>query len=403
MATVSDTNLLTRRKGAALLNLQETPMLAYPVTGYVLIDSDPQKANGHVEMGNTRDHFPEWPDDSVVKVRPGGTPLKNLLRFRCRSRQRSYDIDGKYDTTTWASALSVLVGLVGVGTVNDSAIWSGGDNKPYSDATLVENLYQGQVEDPPGSGNFRDSWRITEYVHEYDDSGGVGTFVVISSSVIADSPTQNTTGNPFLGNNTTFGGQDFSDLYFYSTYSGSVLDYGELIENHSNDDVSYSDKDVYFSCRSDDQDEHGLELHLELDVAMGSRIQYKTPTTRTYLANSYTFKHADSDLIYGPATRVETQGRWVYEPDATTCGTCWYKDKEIEVEVTFKKAQVTHTNNDSGGGTASLGSWSAHSTQSFTLTLPDSTAATELGSTFTFPEEDGYVVAISDIRLVSIT
>jgi hypothetical protein len=308
-------------------------------------------------------------------------------------------MQGYQSEAQWAASL--VVGLGAGYEVYQSNIWTSGDDLAYSQLTLIENRYRGQVEDPPGSGNYRDSWDIVEFLY----TSSINIYDTLTVSSVTDSPTPNTSGDAFIGNNTTFGGENFADIYYYATYGGAVLDYDEMIENFSTVDWNYSDKTVSFSCRQSSQAEHDLEAYLYIQTGGDNRVKYKAPSIATTPSNTYTVKFVSTDQIYGDqCERVETKAKWVYTPDADACGTCWYKGKQIVVEVTFLKAPLTHVNNTTGpGGETTLGTWASHSVETFTLTLPDSTSETQIGSDFVFPEVAGYVVALSDIKLVSIT
>jgi hypothetical protein len=388
-----------------LMDLAKTPMVPYPEENYDFLGGTTPLEPVHIVNEYTRSHFVGWLEEYAIKVKKDDQlerPLQNLLRLRVRTSYKVSEIPGRVGLEEAAGAAIVAAAATGMASmmVNQSNVWDGGDDLAYDSFTIRENIYNGKVEDPPGE--MRDSWTVNIFTWSFDSDG---TFSVLSFSENPDALAPSTGGNSFLGNNTTFEGFDFSDRYIYGEYTGNVVDYGTAITGFSTTVQSYN-LSGYYSSRSEDQgqDPHGLENLIELNDQ--TDISPKAPTPNLGFLDSvapFSFKHADTDQIYGTLQRFETVTRWVYTPDAATCGPCWYKDKEVEVEVTFVKALVTHTNGEEGGGTATLGEWEEHSTETFNLTLPDSINETELDEDFNIPEEDGYIVAISDIKLVSIT
>jgi hypothetical protein len=356
--------------------------------------SDPQRPSGSIINSHTRTLYPDWPEGSVVKVK--GSTSVNTLKFRCRT----------YDTTTDGATFPKLIddwatAFLGNGLpdtlVFDTTAFTAGDNKVYSSVTLITNIYRGKYDhdNDPNTADI-DYWDIvtTEYIM---GSSGEMEFVSSNTQYFAHAP--DTTGTQsLLSGNVYLGGiADFTDWTFYATYSGEV-DYDEMHTSYPNpeptDDNYSSGGQVLRSSRAEDQSAHGLSAYIAEDDT-------RVYAVGTLLKNGlFTYVLNDSDVPLGVTQKTLVKGRWVYTPDS--CRTCPYAGKTVTIEAKFKQATVTRSVTPAGQ-TLSIGTWSDHSTQTFTLTLPDSLTAQELGTDFDFPTSPGKVVALDDLKLVSIS
>lgn len=402
MAITTD-NPFVRRGALALVNLQATPMSP---TGGSAVDhyTDPQLADGHVTASNTRDLFPAWPADYVAKIkRVGGGALKNLLRLRCRSSTIAGGGNAMDMVDPSSSGLNFVLSVGLQSMVNQSAVWSLGDDKLYASLTTKHNLYQGlDINGDP-------QWDVLTEVWSIDSDGNL---YQVSSSVVNLSPTEDTFSNAFLGNGTTFGGEDYNALGItvYAQFSVET-DYTDWIDNYSTDwteDTYTSALQVYRSGREPAQAPHGLAqsyVTTGLFIGLHDRIvaDRVNPSTSLVLNGLFTYKLADSADATVFIQRDLVKARWLFTP--TGCSPCPFAGKEVEVKVRFKQAVVTRTLTPAGTYTLdlSIGSWSSHSEQTFTLTLPDSMTEQTLDSEFDFPSVAGSVVAIDDIEIVSVT
>jgi hypothetical protein len=123
--------------------------------------------------------------------------------------------------------------------------------------------------------------------------------------------------------------------------------------------------------------------------------------------NIFSYRHASADKAPSRNQKMDTECKWFYTPSA--CEDCWYSGKTVTVDIIYKKAPITKTTSSDDDGTDwvvtstnALGSWSTHSTVTQTLTLPSGFTRQQVGSTFSVPTQDGYVVALDDIKFVSV-
>jgi len=401
---ITTANPFVRRGALALVNLQKTPMVPYsediePVDHY----TDPQLPNGHVEAGNTRDLFPAWPSSHVAKIKKvGGDALKNLLRLRCRSSTIAGGGDAMQMVDPSSSGLNFVLSVGLQSMVNQSAVWSLGDDKLYASLTTKHNLYQGlDINGDPQWDVLTEVWSI----------GLDGNLYQVSSSVVNLSPTEDTFSNAFLGNGTTFAGEDYNALGItvYAQFSVET-DYSDWIDNYSNDwtEDTYSQaEEVFRSGRLPTQDPHGLAesyVTTGLFIGLHDRIEAEVvnPSTSLIRNGLFTYKQANSADATVFIQRDLVKARWLFTP--TGCSPCPFAGKEVEVKVRFKQATVTRTLAPATQYTVdlSIGSWSSHSEQTFNLILPDSLTEQTLDSEFDFPSVAGSVVAIDDIEIVSV-
>lgn len=383
---MSDNVLGERRTGLALLNLQATPM----VPGVNASDSNPQKADGHIINDNTRTLFPAWPEDSVVKVRDTSTAaLKNVLTFKCRPYAK-FAFFAVYSKETTAGQLDSGANL---SACFYSSAWTGGDDEVYSAATVYYNIYNGMIDhdNDPNTPDVPD-YSVTTITYVIDPNGSSLAATSIST---VNQQTPITTGAAFA-DQSLLGGGGTTNITAYATFTGK-LSYADVIADPNIfPAVTYPTVTHQFSARADADDPHGLKEYVGTD---GENL---IPPEGGF----FTYVQANTDSPAGQAFRYLVRSRWHYAPDAGLCGTCPFAGKTVTIEAKFKQATATNTFVEADGGvynTLSLGSWSDHSTETFTLTLPDTLTAGDIGSDFDFPTSPGKVIALDDLRLVSIS
>lgn len=387
---MADNVLGTRRTALALLGLQETPM----VPGTTPSDSNPQKADGHIIDDHTRTLFPEWPAGSVVKVKDKTNPLpqlKNVLEFRCRPFTDSLLFIKQIIDN---DAGGIIAGSV-IGAVWNPNNWGNGDNKAYTAATIYYNVYLGQIDhDNDPNTPPVDAWDVVTYDLSWNTSG----YLTVDNTTISFAQlSPSTTANAFVDQ--TLLGTDRTAYISYSsaiTYASAFSAYGQT--------PSYPTVTHTFCARADADDPHGLKEYIEVSAA---DLDIEASDTGN---GFFTYVLADSNTDGGNYTKHLCKGRWHYTPDPDLCGKCAFAGKTLTIEAKFKQATVTRTVEefvDLGTSplyqTLTLGTWSDHSTETFTLTLPDTMTAGDIGSEFTFPTSPGKVIVLDDLRLVSVT
>lgn len=300
-----------------------------------------------------------------------------------------------------SSGLNFVINVGLQSMVNQSAIWSLGDDKLYASVTTKHNVYGLDINGDP-------HWDVLTQVWSIDSDGNL---YEVSSSFVDQSPTEDTFPNAFLGNGTTFAGEDYNALGItvYAQFSVET-DYSDWIDNYSNDwtEDTYSQaEEVFRSGRLPTQDPHGLAQSYVTTGLFGGyadRIvaEVVNPSTSLIRNGLFTYKLANSADATVFIQRDLVKARWLFTP--TGCSPCPFAGKEVEVKVRFKQATVTRTLAPASTYTLdlSIGSWSSHSEQTFTLTLPDSMTEQTLDSEFDFPSVAGSVVAIDDIEIVSV-
>lgn len=387
---MADNVLGTRRTALALLGLQATPM----VPGVNASDSNPQKADGHVINDHTRTLFPDWPQDAVVKVRDTSTAaLKNVLTLKCRPFQDQV-IFLKSDINYDAAGIELPTNIGAVWNPNN---WGNGDNKIYTSATVYLNYYLGKIDhdNDPNTPDV-DAWNSYEIPYYYTAGGMIPNLSGIVN--INPSLAELTTANAFVDQSLLVGGGPGNGTAYIS-YSGAT-DYGNAFSYSPTPTPSYPTVTHTFCVRSDDDDPHGLKSYIV--VYADDTIQ---ETDLKFGFHTYVLASTDTDGGY--YQRQLVRARWHYAPDAGLCGTCPFAGKTVTIEAKFKQATVTRTVLEHDGASPyqslSLGSWSDHSTETFTLTLPDTLTAGDIGSDFDFPTSAGKVIALDDLRLVSIS
>lgn len=386
---MADNVLGTRRTALALLGLQATPM----VPGVNASDSNPQKADGHVIDDHTRTLFPDWPQDAVVKVRDTSTAaLKNVLTLKCRP----YAESALFSVQSKEQMAGLLDFAANISACFYSSAWTGGDDEVYSAATVYYNIYNGMIDhdNDPNTPDVPD-YSVATITYSIV-SGGASSELAATSISTVNQQTPITTGAAFA-DQSLLGGGGTTNITAYATFTGK-LSYADVIaDTDFFPAVTYPTVTHQFSARADADDPHGLKEYAGTD---GENL---SPSEGGF----FTYVQANTDSPAGQAFRYLVRSRWHYAPDAGLCGTCSFAGKTLTIEAKFKQATVTNAflELDQTGfyNSLSIGSWSDHSTETFTLTLPDTLTAGDIGSDFDFPTSAGKVIALDDLRLVSIS
>ena len=385
-------NILARRGALALFGLQATPM----VPGTNLSTSNPQKANGNIIDQHTRTLYPDWPEGSVVKTKRDDI-LQNVLKFRCRPYSGVFQAF-KNDTATDA------VNIEGAGTsfspVFNPNNWVNGDGKVYYSVTVYINYYLGMVDhdSDPATPDVA-AWDVFTLEGSIGTGGGYIPLTVTNFQNMALAPS--TTANPCTDQSlfTAYGPNNGTAYVSYS----SEINYGTAASSYM-EAPTYSTVTHEFTPRKDGDSAHGLKDYVA--VPSGYAIELYDATT-LFENGLFTYVLNNSDIPDGVAQRQLVRARWQYTPAAGNCGTCPYAGKTVTIEAKFKQATITRTVSDTPSDpsqqSVSIGTWSDHSTETFTLTLPDSLTAQDLGTDFDFPTSPGKVVALDDLKVVSIS
>jgi len=386
---MANLNWLNYRRAGALFDLARTPY----VVGTDGLTSNPKKAQGNLIANHTRKLLPDWPASTVFKIK--GTGVANVVMNSLQLETTSVNLGAQYGnpvmaTLAWSDGLGYPQS-----TIKGDNVWSSGDNKLYGTITFHLNTYS------PSGGT--DYWNIDTITLDID-----GT---TSGSTVSGALAPNTSGSACLFNGVGMGAgggtwfdepnnsiyAEFTDEYTAQDY---VDEFGASIKSNN--------PTVYFCNRSSADSAHGLSAYIQLstDSLAGSYI-YTSVDGNGYQNNIFSYRHNATDKGPGISQQMDTECKWFYTPQA--CEDCWYDGKVVTVDITYKKAQITKAVvcDDDGNDwyadtTYTLGSWSTHSTVTQTLTLPSGFSRTQVGSTFSVPTQAGYVVAIDDIKLVSV-
>lgn len=373
-------NWLAYRGAGALFDLQRTPYN----TEVDLITSNPKKTRSNKLFSHTRQYLTNWPEKTVHKIK-GATLSVNKLELETTTYQKLAPFT-TFSDDEWSDFCSSLVSG-GMTPVNFEDAW-GGDGKLYATADFAANE---AIETIIG-GETVIRYTITRSSVAWDLE--TGTWYSVSVDIEYDAETPENLTYSFTQTPPT----PFENYTFSADFGG-----GEVLAQDALDEISWTlQGGSSFCLRAPTDPAHGLRLYCGLadNVANPSRIASYKPAATDRLAGT-------SGLVYsGYVNQVKTECRFYYTPDA--CDDCWYKDKVVDVDIKYKKASVTetyYTANVIGGvyKTTSLGSWSDHSTVTKTLTLPSGHTKQLIGTMFEVPVEPGYIVAIDDIKLVSVT
>lgn len=396
MASVNVTNWQAQlRTAGALMNLQATPM--DPLTTYV--SGNPKKSQGNVVSDHDRTFLPQWPNNTVYRIKesPGivdtDTPLINTLELETSSVIKAAGCNG--DTSTFY-LMDSLGSAPGTGHQH-SGVWSGGDGLVYKNVTIYQNLYT--PADTNGDGILEDYWQVSTNVYGLD---AYGAWYQVSGSIAynAGSPTTTGIACAYNGNNTYGGFFADSNNSIYGTFSNLI--YANEFASTYATALTYAGNEAKFCVRKNGDSGHGLKNY----VSYNSN-GYVLSANGSSMPNLiFSVRESTTQNPVGNCNLQDTTCRWYYTP-TNACSDCWYAGKTVTVEITYKEAQLTRNLTMYTEGeydvTYSLGSWATHSTVTQTLVLPSGTTRQAINAAFDVPTKNGYVVAIDDIKLVSVT
>jgi hypothetical protein len=394
MAFVNVTNWFLQRTAGVLFDLQKTPY-DKTVNG---IDANPKKTPANNIVSWSREFYTNWPADTVFKISgaPSGAVI-NKLELETTSTFNSVKAEVENLVDLWDAVYFAR----GAPPIFDSVNWTGGTNEAYDSVDVVFNLYE-PFEDPPGTMN--DAWRIESYTASWNSAGQA---VESNFQVVYQALAPNTLGTGAVpcsmnGIGTAF----FSDPNnsVWAKFSG-ITNAKDFMDEHPGTTVNIPM--AAFCMRSDADSAHTLTPYVQggLHSNFGGFSSSNTGVGNSN--NIFSYRHSTSDKAMGYFQKHDTTCKWYYTPNA--CEDCWYEGKIIKVRVSYKKAPITYTYNTNPTyvfyfeNLWTIGTWASHSTEDYDLTIPAGYTRQQLGSTFTVPVVDGYIVTIDDIKFISVT
>ena len=313
-------------------------------------------------------------------------------------------------TSTWSSVnpyvadlIPIIEGLgyvLGIAPIFDSITWTGGNNEAYDSVDVVFNEYTPYID----SGVLIPAWQITTYTSTWN---AVGENVQSNVNTAYLQPSPNTLGTgsvPCTQNGSGSGWFSNADNSLYAKFTG-ITNGKDFMDEHQF--ASGTTATVAFCMRIDADSAHALSDYVRgLTAVNAGRFGTVAIGSADYYNNIFSYRQTTSDKANGFLQKHDTTCKWYYTPNA--CEDCWYEGKIIKVRVAYKKAFITYTyipatSTVDSNNTWSIGTWASHSTVDYDLTIPAGYTRQQLGSTFTVPVVDGYIVAIDDIKFISVT
>lgn len=392
MASVNVTNWqASMRTAGALMDLQRTPY----VVGTDLVTSNPKKTRQNELSGYDRAFLLNWPADTVKRIRVPSTSGS------------AYIVNGlELETSTVRYATGIIYGPTGIDFFDstgiypaygfyNSGVYSGGDDLNYENATHYVNLYT--PADLDGDGIDEDYWQVDTYTTTIAAGGNYTS--TVSTAYLQAAPV--TTGSACIYNGVTIDPGGFFSEPNNSVYASftDVISANEHAETYA---TLLDTNAANFCMRASADSAHGLSALVSRSSANGLISTYSSPAGGGYIFSS---REPTTDIASEYNHKTDTTCRWYYTPE-DDCSDCWYAGKVVTVELTYKKAAISRTVSITtyGAGTITynLGSWSTHSTVTQTLTIPSGLTKQAINAAFDIPTQDGYVVALDDIKLVSV-
>lgn len=375
------------RTAGALMDLQATP-----VTGYINVLVNKTRQN---EISTSdRGYLLNWPDNTVVRVRVEDASnfyLVNKLELETSTQRKTSSIYGPVAIDFFDNS-----GIYPAYGFYNSEVYSGGDDLNYKSATHYVNTYA--PTDLNGDGIIDDAWQVDTYTTSIDGSGQYTSTLSTASSQAAPV----TTGSACLYNGIAIDPAGFFSEPNNSVYASfsDVIYAKEHIDNYGTN--SGSPDTLNLCMRSSADPAHGLSELISRSSTTGSILTYAS----SGFAYIFSSREPSTDIAAEDNQKTDTTCRWYYTPDPNNCDDCWYAGKVVTVELTYKKAAISRTVSVTTYGqgtiTYNLGSWSTHSTVTQTLTIPSGLTRQAINAAFDIPTQDGYVVALDDIKLVSV-
>jgi hypothetical protein len=393
-----------RRTAGAFTYLSQAPITSQ-VTDSVDI---PSLAPQHRTIdGNSRHLFKNYPGEVVRKIRTDrpdrpseAVPAENIgtlaLRLTSSSTWRYANF-----TTPDSDYESVLLSLDTLDSVvQRSDYWTGGDDEHYDAVTLYQSIYSPTYPGDPTPYELRET-QISR------DADATGPSTVSFSSSRVSVPV--TTGIAWAYNGTTGpGGGDYTDYTIYAVFT-SKADYLDLVGSG----VDYTEQ-YEILARHDTQSAQGLAAFPAFKPQTADYPSWGSPQTEDTIpfpkptpVAPYTFTPDATWKGAGMVFKSEVSAQFVYTSPAS-CDRRWFDGTEIEVKVKYKKAEVTRGTfgfvQGVGGFPAVIGSWVDAGEETKTLTLPAySSSKQTVGASWDLPEITGYIVAVDDIIIESVT
>jgi hypothetical protein len=390
MAYVNVTNWLLRRSAGALFNLQKTPY-DKTVNG---IDANPKKTQNSATVSHSREFLTNWPADTVFKISASSLAM-NKLELETTSTSRSVS-----PVCADVTALYEIYLNAEVSAIYQSAMWSGGNEQAYVTMETAFNIWQPEYD---SNGNLiAQTWQVHTRTTTWDSSG---TLYITSDSIDDFALAPNTLGTgavPHIENGSGTGFFAEPNNSVWAKFTG-LINAKDFIEEYPG--TGLSAPMAAFCMRSDADSAHTLTPYIQGGVYSNKGLFVTAPSTSKN--NIFSYRHTTSDKANGYLQKHDTTCKWYYTPNA--CEDCWYEGKVIKVRVAYKKAAITYTympatgTGDESYNTWTIGTWASHSTVDYDLTIPAGYTRQQLGSTFTVPVVDGYIVTIDDIKFISVT
>lgn len=364
---LTDDNWLTRRAGAALLGWGNT------ITGPLATRVDDNSSHD-------RHHFVGWPSGWVVKAGKdcGGRYGKLYLEVKQTWSYADNQIGYSTDATWYEPAPTAGPGAINNG-IYDPYQYAGGDGHQYSSSTVYWN------EDTGGPNTFN-VYDVTCNFPTGPDYAGM-TFI--------------TTGPAQTGGGTASSGNGVNPSNLAEEYGSNWS--GKLTPSDVRTTLGVTSSTTTYSFYP--RKTGASSWAHSSTVAAGQNTWGPSPYNFTddYFGsgNSGITVLWDEDwTATGRVEKVETKLRWRYDPQSSE-GCKFWKDVQIAVKLTYKKAAMTKVDQD--GVQFTLGSWASAGTDTRTVTLHDKYTDDYVSVEFTMPSEEGYVYVIDDVEVTSVT
>lgn len=389
-------NWLAMRGAGRLLDLQKTPLVSYTDELY----SNPKKTPTGSIAAHTRQYWLNWPAKTVFKTIDVDGGL-NKLELEVSSRWKSSTIQSSDDT---GAILSVGYAAF---PVFMTAMFADGDDCAYATASFACNRQYTATD--PATGEDRTYYDIyrSSITCTASSSGLQISTSGTNDPASLDEETYGAYGHPHIENNSFSSYGTGWDAYtIYAKFDGSPILAQDALDDYTIGTTTGGA--TSFCARHPDDDPHGLSSYVK-NMATDDTGLITTAATVpiTYGQNLiFSYRHAATDIACGLSQQHDTTCKWFYTP--TSCTDCWYADRVATVQITYKKAEVAFDFTPGGisvtsSSTFPIGTWSTHSTVTQELTIPGGFTRQQINASFDVPTVDGYIVAIDDIKLVSVT
>lgn len=388
-------NWLAERGAGVLFKLQATPLTA----DLALVQA--YKPSGSKLHLHTRHYYPDWPQGTVVKVsrvNNSGQVVVNDLYLETVSNT-------KYQIDTIVSGVSDAMDASGDANISGmfcSCDWVGGDDEVYQSGSVTFNAYQGNNEDGDPI------WNIQTKNYARDQ---YGTFYEVSQSVQNAQPQPYTTGAACVLNGGAGSGYLADPLNSAYASFTTILTSKDFLDNYTIfPAANLTSSATRFNIRDPDDSPHQLSNYVigyDTAPSTGDLFQIINGSVISRFNGIFSYEPSAAEIGALLNQRSRTTCKWVFFSEA--CEDCWYKGKVVNVEVKYKKLAIEKVLTIGTTSTPpeivneSTGSWADHDTVAYALTLPEGTGTKQIGASFEVPVVEGFIVAIEDIKFVSVT